>query len=125
MTGSPSIAADCHVRLGVDLVRHQWDAVVLTALRDRSAQRRELRAALGDPGDKVLHEALGRLRARGLIGQSPDGAYALTAIGRSFACGPLLALAQWAQEHHRDVLPDVTEDEAQATVGPEIATTRR
>ncbi len=94
----PLSTADCHVRLGVDLIAHSWDAVVLTALRGGPRRRVELRAELGGVADKVLHQSLARLRARGLVEQV-DQAYRLTATGASFAGGPLLALAQWAEQN--------------------------
>lgn len=97
--------ADCHVRLGVDLISHGWDAVVLTALRGGPARRVDLRRAMGGAADKVLHAALLRLRSRGLVEQH-ERAYRLTPLGESFAHGPLLALARWAEANAAAVTAD-------------------
>lgn len=95
-------AADCFVRLGVDLISHRWDAVVLTALRTGSARRVDLLSAIGGISDKSLHESLFRLSRRGLVGR--DGTtYCLTSTGSSLANGPILALAQWAETNHRSL----------------------
>jgi len=96
---------DCHVRAGVELINHTWDPLVLTALRLGPTRRRELLASLHGASDKVLTEALRRLVGRGLVVKSTvdsaaDAAvYELSDLGRSLASGPLLQLAQWAEEH--------------------------
>jgi len=93
--------ADCHVRLGAGLISHRWDPVVLAVLRAGPARRRDLLRSIGGVSDKSLHESLGRLGGLGLVarGDGAEPAYELTELGRSFATGPLLALAQWAEEH--------------------------
>ncbi|OLR92797.1 winged helix-turn-helix transcriptional regulator [Actinokineospora bangkokensis] len=104
MSATEPLGADCHVRLGADLIRHTWDAVVLTVLRSGPARRGDLIARIGGVSDKVVHQSLERLRAHGLVVRSsPRGRYELTAVGSSFAGGPLLALARWAEEHRDDL----------------------
>lgn len=97
--------ADCHVRLGTDLISHTWDPVVLAVLRGGPARRRDLLRLIAGVSDKSLHESLGRLVQAGLVSRvtGPDRAYALTQLGSSFAAGPLLALARWAEEHAADL----------------------
>jgi DNA-binding HxlR family transcriptional regulator len=106
MSDALPAASDCYVRLGVELISHQWDAVVLTALRTRSVRRVDLVSMIGGISDKSLHESVRRLRDHGLVEKDNDGAlYQLTETGRSFATGPLLALAQWAESNHRSLEP--------------------
>ncbi|MBJ7289357.1 winged helix-turn-helix transcriptional regulator, partial [Williamsia sp.] len=82
-------AADCFVRLGVELIAHQWDAVVLTVLRSGPSRRAALVSAIGGISDKSLHESLRRLRDFGLLEKVDDGAvYKLTDLGESLATGP-------------------------------------
>lgn len=96
--------ADCFVRLGVELIAHQWDAVVLTALRSGPARRADLVSMIGGISDKSLHESMRRLRTVHLVQQDDiGGLYRLTETGESFANGPVLALAQWAESHHRSL----------------------
>ena len=106
MRESLPAAADCFVRLGVELIAHQWDAVVLTVLRSGPSRRADLVTAIGGISDKSLHGSLRRLRDAGLVDKDEDGTrYRLTDLGSSLATGPLLALAQWA-ESNREVLND-------------------
>lgn len=68
--------------------------------------------------DKVLTESLRRLQARALVTKVPDAeppsgrgsaVYKLSALGESFANGPLAHLAQWAADHQADLAePDST-----------------
>lgn len=106
MSNSVPPAADCFVRLGVELIAHRWDAVVLTALRDGSLRRVDLRAGIGGISDKALHESLLRLRDCRLVEKDDEGSrYRLTGVGESFATGPVLALAQWAEANHSSLAP--------------------
>ncbi|GAA0939680.1 winged helix-turn-helix transcriptional regulator [Virgisporangium aurantiacum] len=99
------LVADCRVRLASDLFAHTWDPVVIAALNDGPRRRRTLRVGIGGISDKALTEALNRLLGNGLIERRsfaeapPRVDYALTALGRSFAAGPLRALAVWVTEH--------------------------
>ena len=97
-------AADCFVRLGVELIAHQWDAVVLTVLRSGPSRRAALVSAIGGISDKSLHESLRRLRDSALIEKDDVGSmYRLTELGESLATGPVLALAQWAETNHGEL----------------------
>ncbi|MFW5418082.1 helix-turn-helix transcriptional regulator [Nocardiopsis sp. CNT-189] len=99
------LIADCGLRAAADLLVHTWDPVVLAALAQGPLRRRELRAAIGGVSDKALTEALHRLLAAGLLERRryreapPRVDYALTALGETFAKGPLQALADWALAH--------------------------
>ncbi|MEU7589509.1 helix-turn-helix domain-containing protein [Micromonospora sp. NPDC049230] len=97
--------ADCRLRMGTDLFTHVWDPVILAALAAGPQRRRALRAKIGGISDKVLTEALHRLVTNGLIerrsyAESPPRVdYALTPLGRTFADGPMRALAEWVTRH--------------------------
>ncbi|WP_328391221.1 winged helix-turn-helix transcriptional regulator [Nocardia sp. NBC_00416] len=102
--------SDCHVRAATELINHTWDPVVLSALRLGPTRRNELLARITGASDKVLTQSLQRLRSRGLITKpvtsqpTNNGAiYRLTALGESFAHGPLAHLAQWAADNHTEL----------------------
>ncbi|MEW9555030.1 winged helix-turn-helix transcriptional regulator [Nonomuraea sp. NPDC050783] len=103
-----TFVSDCQVRAAAELISHAWDPVVLSALRLGPTRRRELLTRIAGVSDKVLTQALRRLQARGLVVRgggagrtsAPAGAvYRLSALGESFANGPLAHLAQWAADH--------------------------
>jgi DNA-binding HxlR family transcriptional regulator len=103
-----TFVSDCHVRAATELVRHRWDPVVLSALRPGPTRRSELLARISGVSDKVLTQSLRRLQARGLVGRAPDtgassghhgAVYQLSALGASFAEGPLAQLARWAADN--------------------------
>ncbi|MEU7756815.1 helix-turn-helix domain-containing protein [Micromonospora sp. NPDC049101] len=93
--------ADCRLRMGTDLFTHVWDPVILAALAAGPQRRRALRTMIGGISDKALTEALHRLVTNGLIERTsyaespPRVDYALTPLGRTFADGPMRALAEW------------------------------
>ena len=99
--GCSDFVADCRLRMGTDLFTHVWDPVVLAALVAGPQRRRALRANIGGISDKALTEALHRLVANGLLERRsyaeapPRVDYALTPLGRTFADGPMRALADW------------------------------
>jgi len=107
--GCETFVSDCHVRPAVDLINHTWDPVVVSALRMGPTRRNVLLSSIAGVSDKVLAESLRRLAARGLVERvtaepSRDAAvYRLTALGTSFAEGPLAHLAQWAAEHEDEL----------------------
>lgn len=90
----------------------------------RGNRRRALRAVIGGISDKALTEALNRLLGNRLVERRyfaeapPRVDYGLTGLGRSFADGPVRALATWVTEYG-DALFDAqerlvtTEDERQ------------
>lgn len=109
--------SDCHVRAATELVSHTWDPVVISALRLAPTQRNELLHRIGGMSDKVLTESLRRLSSHGLVAKAPDhrsaprrdsAIYRLTALGESFANGPLTQLAQWAANNQADLLDPST-----------------
>jgi DNA-binding HxlR family transcriptional regulator len=100
----PEFVSDCRVRLATDLIAHQWDPVVLSALRLGGRLRADLLTSIGGISDKALTEALRRLTGSGLVQstRSVTGrrvTYALTTLGESLVNGPMAALGQWAVEH--------------------------
>ncbi|EOD63845.1 winged helix-turn-helix transcriptional regulator [Amycolatopsis vancoresmycina] len=108
----PTFVSDCHVRAAAELISHVWDPVVLSALRRGPTRRSELLARIGGISDKVLTQALRRLQARGLVtkasGAGPQPAqggvtYRLSALGESFADGPLRQLAHWAADNQAEL----------------------
>ncbi|SFW86262.1 winged helix-turn-helix transcriptional regulator [Amycolatopsis australiensis] len=107
-----TFVSDCHVRTAIDLIRHTWDSVVLSALRARPTRRNDLIARIAGASDKVLTQALRRLQARGLVTKARDtgqpaprtgATYRLTPLGESFANGPLAQLAQWAADNQAEL----------------------
>ncbi len=104
-SGCLDFVADCRLRMGADLFTHVWDPVVLAALAAGPQRRRALRATIGGISDKALTEALHRLDSNGLTERLPYAEspprvdYALTPLGRTFADGPMRALADWVTRH--------------------------
>jgi DNA-binding HxlR family transcriptional regulator len=107
-----TFVSDCHVRAAAELISHAWDPVVLSALRLGPTRRKELLVRIGGISDKVLAQALQRLQARRLItkarsaeqSSAHNGAvYQLSALGESFANGPLSQLAQWAADNQANL----------------------
>ncbi|MBU2664049.1 helix-turn-helix transcriptional regulator [Actinoplanes bogorensis] len=102
--------ADCRMRQGTDLFAHVWDPVVVAALVAGPQRRRALRVSIGGISDKALTESLHRLVACGLLERRsyaeapPRVDYALTALGRSFADGPMRALADWVLQYGDDLV---------------------
>jgi DNA-binding HxlR family transcriptional regulator len=107
--GCETFVSDCHVRAATELINHTWDPVVLSALRMGPTRRNVLLDRIAGASDKVLTESLRRLASRGLVTRtsrdSPRDAaiYELTALGTSFANGPLAQLAKWAAENQFDL----------------------
>ncbi|MEV5829826.1 helix-turn-helix domain-containing protein [Spirillospora sp. NPDC052242] len=107
--GCETFVSDCHVRAAVELISHTWDPVVVSALRMGPTRRSVLLERCAGASDKVLTESLRRLTARGLVARTPresprDAAvYELTALGASFASGPLAHLAEWAAENQAEL----------------------
>jgi DNA-binding HxlR family transcriptional regulator len=109
-----TFVADCHVRAAAELISHTWDPVVLSALRLGPTRRSVLMRRIAGVSDKVLTDSLRRLAGRGLITRagatSASGAvYRLSALGASFANGPLAQLARWAEENQADMFGESTE----------------
>ncbi|WP_406077140.1 winged helix-turn-helix transcriptional regulator [Micromonospora sp. NBC_00858] len=112
-----TFVSDCHVRAAVELINHTWDPVVLSALRAGPTRRNDLLVRITGMSDKVLTQALHRLRARGLVvrqgnDERPPGShgavYQLSPLGGSFANGPLAQLAQWAAANQADLIEPST-----------------
>ena len=107
--GCVDFVADCRLRMGTDLFTHVWDPVVLAALVAGPQRRRALRASIGGISDKALTEALHRLITNGLLERTsyaevpPRVDYALTPLGRTFADGPMRALADWVIRYGDDL----------------------
>ena len=107
--GCETFVSDCHVRAAAELINHTWDPVVLSALRMGPTRRNVLLDRIAGASDKVLAESLRRLASRRLITRATrdsrrDAAvYELTALGASFASGPLAHLAEWAAENQLEL----------------------
>lgn len=103
--GCETFVSDCHVRTAVELIKHTWDPVVLSALRLGPTRRSALLEGVAGASDKVLTESLRRLSSRGLVARTSSdthrdaAVYELTPLGASFAGGPLAHLAEWAAEN--------------------------
>ncbi|MET8999828.1 helix-turn-helix domain-containing protein [Amycolatopsis sp. NPDC004169] len=102
-----TFVSDCQVRSATELITHAWDPVVLSALRAGPIRRSELLTRIAGVSDKVLTQALRRLRTRGLVakttGPAGGAVYQLTPLGDSFANGPLAQLARWAADHQAEL----------------------
>jgi DNA-binding HxlR family transcriptional regulator len=100
--------ADCPVRLATDLLAHDWDPVILSALRAGAQRRRDLLVAIGGISDKSLTESLRRLKRSGLLRLTAltpgQASYSLSELGESLANGPLAALGQWAVDRGHEVV---------------------
>lgn len=107
--GCVPFVSDCHVRAAVELINHTWDPVVVAALRIGPTRRSDLLERIAGVSDKALTESLRRLAAQRLVVRTSDGArrdvarYELTALGASFADGPLAHLATWAQDNQAEL----------------------
>ncbi|MDF0528816.1 helix-turn-helix domain-containing protein [Tsukamurella sp. 8F] len=103
--GCVQFGADCHVRLGAELLAHTWDPVLIAVLRGGPRRRRDLMATIGGISDKALHQSLNRLLKRGLVArvEEEEIRYELTELGWSFADGPVRVLAYWAYDHASDL----------------------
>lgn len=82
---------------------------MLSALRAGPTRRNELLVRIGGVSDKVLTQSLQRLQAHGLVARArtsgdPVAIYQLSALGESFANGPLAQLAQWAADNQADLV---------------------
>jgi DNA-binding HxlR family transcriptional regulator len=112
------VLVDCQLRAATELFEHRWDVLVLAALHDGPLRRSEL-LALAGIADKLLTEALRRLRDNGLVEATrhrtapPRVDYRLTTLGKSFADGPLRALADWTVDNGTELL-EAQERAAQA-----------
>lgn len=117
-THADEVLVDCQLRAATELFEHRWDVLVLAALNEGPLRRADL-LALAGIADKLLTEALRRLQDNGLVESTrhrtapPRVDYSLTALGKSFANGPLRALADWTQEYGGDLL-DAQERAVQA-----------
>ena len=110
--GCETFVSDCHVRAAVELRRSRVcaaAAVVVSALRMGPTRRNVLLDRVAGPSDKVLTESLRRLTMHGLVTRASgelrrDAAvYELTALGASFASGPLAHLAEWAAQNQTEL----------------------
>lgn len=103
------LLVDCQLRAATELFAYRWDVLVLAALNDGPLRRRELLEVAGI-ADKLLTEALRRLQDNGLVEATrhkaapPRVDYHLTELGKSFADGPLRALADWTVENGEAML---------------------
>ncbi|WP_407565509.1 winged helix-turn-helix transcriptional regulator [Streptomyces sp. 184] len=108
-THTSPFLADCRARVGMDVLAHAWNGIVIFALRPGPRRPAALRKDIGGISPKVLNQTLRRLEAYGLVEHRryaeapPRVEYRLTASGRSLL-GPLEALGAWSWEHGDAVL---------------------
>ncbi|AZM46689.1 transcriptional regulator [Streptomyces sp. WAC 06738] len=101
--------ADCRARVGIDVLAHAWNGIVIFALSEGPRRPAEMRKAIGGISPKVLNQTLRRLEGYGLVEHRryaeapPRVEYRLTESGQSLL-GPLWALAAWSREHGDGVL---------------------
>jgi DNA-binding HxlR family transcriptional regulator len=88
-TGQPIMAL-------LDLLGRRWALRVLWELRDAPAGFRELQARCGGMSPSVLNQRLAELVGHRLLEVDDDGAYRLSAHGRSLA-EVLLQLSRWTE----------------------------
>ena len=94
--------ADCPARTTLELIAHRWSVVVLHGLGLAPMRFGELEARIGGIGPKPLSEALGRLRAAGLIELGADRRYRLTPLGETLL-DPVRSLASWAEDNAESI----------------------
>jgi DNA-binding HxlR family transcriptional regulator len=104
------VLVDCQIRAATDLFKYRWDVLLVAALSQDGPLRRTELLAVAGIADKLLTEALRRLQDNGLVESTrhrtapPRVDYQLTTLGKSFAAGPLQALADWTLAYGIDLL---------------------
>jgi len=87
-----------HYHEAVELIGRRWTGAILAVLlnEDEPLRFNEIAGSVPDLSDRLLSERIKELEARGLVTKRPDGAYALTTMGRDLepAVG---ALSDWAR----------------------------
>jgi DNA-binding HxlR family transcriptional regulator len=82
----------------VELIGRRWTGAIVAVLldHDRPLRFREIAQAVPDLSDRLLTERIRELEQSGVLTKHPDGAYALTTMGRDLepAVG---ALSDWAR----------------------------
>jgi DNA-binding HxlR family transcriptional regulator len=88
-----------HYHEAVELIGRRWTGAILAVLLDEDRPLRfgEIAQSVPEMSDRLLTERVRELEERGLVVRTPDGAYALTPMGRGLqpAVG---ALHAWAQQ---------------------------
>ena len=107
---APLDAGPCPVRDVLDRIGDRWSMLVLLTLNEAGTLRfTALKARMADVSQRMLAQTLRQLQQDGLVSRTaystvpPRVDYALTPLGQSIMV-PLLALAQWAVDHHGDLL---------------------
>jgi DNA-binding HxlR family transcriptional regulator len=80
----------------MDLLGRRWALRLLWELRDGPVGPRALLERCPGLSSSVLYERLGELREAELVDRSPDGTYALTAVGASLQTA-LAPLDDWSR----------------------------
>lgn len=100
---------NCPTRAILDRIADKWTTLIIGLLAAKERRRfNELKRAIGGISQKMLTQTLRDLERDGLVQRTvyaevpPRVEYALTELGRTL-CGPLSALAQWAELHIGEV----------------------
>lgn len=92
-SGRPIMAA-------LDLLSRRWVLRILWELRSGPRGFREMQALCDQMSPNTLSTRLGELKQAGIVAHTPDGDWALTALGHQL--GPALAaLGDWAKAWER------------------------
>ncbi|MGW7635734.1 winged helix-turn-helix transcriptional regulator [Streptomyces decoyicus] len=110
-TGSPLMAA-------LDLFGRRWSLRVVWELREGALGFRALRERCSNMSSSVLRQRLVELIEARLVHQTPDGHYALTALGRQ-AHTALSPLVDWSVAWAADLAEHSTDHDTPATDTPD------
>lgn len=106
----PSVyTKNCFTRAVLDRIADKWTTLIIGLLASGNAVRfTELSRAIDGISQKMLSQTLRELERDGLVTRKvhavvpPRVEYSLTPLGLTL-CEPLRALADWAEEHMRDI----------------------
>lgn len=106
----PSVyTKNCLTRAVLDRIADKWTTLIIGLLASgKSLRFTELSRAIDGISQKMLSQTLRELERDGLVTRRvhavvpPRVEYSLTPLGLTL-CGPLHALADWAEEHMRDI----------------------
>lgn len=92
----------------LSLIGDKWSVLTIIQLREKEVRFNELRRRVAGISQRMLTKTLRRLEQDGMVHRTVYPTvpvkveYGLTPLGESLLV-PVLALAQWAEEHRQDV----------------------
>lgn len=98
----------CPTREILDRIADKWTTLIIGILMNGTARFGELRRRIDGISQKMLTQTLRDMERDGLVVRTvfavipPRVEYSLTDLGRTL-CGPLEALAKWAEAHMHEV----------------------